>query len=341
MPGDRTTEKPTARRLRKARRDGDHPVSRVLIRFGALALLTVFAPFVLQALFESARQGLGDALSGVAPRASRLAFRVGVLAGPLLGAAALGAWVVGVWQTGGVLSVEPLRWDLRRLNPFGRLGQGLGSRVFAVAMALAAGLSMCGAACFVVRDMGAALAHSVGDGRAAIRLAVESCRRLGWWALGVSLVFAVVDGVFRFVEWIERHRMTPDEVRQEQRENQGDPELRQARQRVHRELSNAGTARELGRASLLVIGAPELAVALSYDPHRDIAPRVLLSGSGPVAATLAALAASLGVPVEHDTALAQALAAVPIDHEVPPARYADIAQALQRAGMFRPAAPQG
>jgi flagellar biosynthesis protein FlhB len=340
MPSDRKTEKPTARRLRKARREGDHPVSKLLVGFGALALLSTFAPFALQALFESARQGLADALSGAAPPTSRLAFRVGVLAGPLLGAAALGAWLVGLWQTRGVFSVEPLRWDLRRLNPFGRRGQGLGTRVFAVALALAAGLSMCGAAWLVMRDMGAALAHSVGDGRAAIRLAVESCRRLGWWALGVSLVFAIIDGIFRFIAWIERHRMTADEVRQEQRENQGDPELRQARRRVHQELANAGAARELGRASLLVIGAPELAVALSYDPHRDIAPRVLLSGSGPMAASLAALAASLGVPVEHDTALAHALAAVPIDHEVPPARYADIARALQRAGMFRPAGPQ-
>lgn len=340
MPSDRRTEKPTQRRLRRARRDGDHPVSRALVGFGALGLIMVFAPFALQALFENARQGLEAALAGVAPGASGLALRVGVLAGPLLGVAALGAWVVGVWQTGGVLSVEPLRWDLRRLSPFGRPGRGLGSRVFALSLGLVAGLSTCAAAWFVMRDMGAALAHSIGDGRAAMRLAVESCRRLGWLALGVTLVFAIVDGVFRFVEWLERHRMTPDELRQEQRENQGDPELRQARQRVHRELANGGAARELARASLLVIGAPELAVALSYDPHRDLAPRVLLSGSGPVAATLAALAASLGVPVEHDTALARALAALPIDQEVPPARYADIARALQRAGMFRPAGPR-
>jgi flagellar biosynthesis protein FlhB len=339
MPNDRKTEKPTQRRLRKARRDGDHPVSRALVGFGALTLIFVVAPFALEALFESTRQGLDDALAGVTPRPSGLALRVGVIAGPLLAAAALGAGIVGIWQTGGVLSIQPLRWDLRRLSPFGRPGRGLGSRVVALSLGLGAGLAMCAAAWFVLRDMGAALAHSVGDGHAAIRLAIESCRRLGWWALGVSLVFAIADGVFRFLEWLERHRMTPDEVRQEQRDSQGDPELRHARQRVHRELANAGTARELGRASLLVLGAPELAVALSYDPHRDVAPRVLLSGSGPVAATLAALAASLGVPIEHDTALAQALAAVPIDHEVPMARYADIARALQRAGLFRPAGP--
>ena len=45
---------------------------------------------------------------------------------------------------------------------------------------------------------------------------------------------------------------------------------------------------------------------------------------------------SLGVPIERDPALAHALAAVPVDHEVPRALYGDVARALQRAGSFRP-----
>jgi flagellar biosynthesis protein len=77
-------------------------------------------------------------------------------------------------------------------------------------------------------------------------------------------------------------------------------------------------------------------VALSYDPSRDNAPRVVVHGSGPLAAALEALAPSLGVPIERDPALAHALAAVPVDHEAPRALWGDIARALQRAGSFRP-----
>jgi flagellar biosynthesis protein FlhB len=336
MASERKTEPPTARRLRKARREGDHPVSRVLIGFGALALPLVFAPLAVEVLWASAHEALLSALAGVPPHPAELARRVGVLAGPPLGAAALGALFAGIWQTRGVLSLEPLRWDPRRLNPFGRSGQGLGARTFALTLALLTSTATCIAAWFILRDLGAALAGGVGDVHSALRLAAESCRRLVLWALGISLVIASADGLFRYRQWLERHRMSPDEVRREQREDQGDRELHQARQRVHRELANTGDARELAGASLLVLGAPRLAVALRYDPHRDIAPRVILRGSGVSAASLEALAASYGVPIQHDTALARALADVPIDEEIPQARYADIAKALQRAGMFRP-----
>jgi flagellar biosynthetic protein FlhB len=338
MPSDRKTEPPTPRRLRKARRDGDHPVSRALIGFGALALVLVFAPLAIEGLYRSSRESLLGALAGIPVQTSGLAWRVGVLAGPLLGAAALGALFAGMWQTRGVLSLAPLRWDLRRLNPFERSGQGLGMRALSLSVALAAAVATCTAAWLIVKDMAAVLAHAIGDPDAALSLAVESCRRLGHWALGVALVFASTDAVFSYLAWLERHRMTSDEVRQEQRDDQGDPGLEQTRQRVHRELSSSGAARELAGANLLVIGAPRLAVALSYDPHRDIAPRVIASGSGAVAATLEALAVSHGVPVEYDTPLARALAAVPLDQEIPKARYGDIARALQRAGMFRPSA---
>jgi flagellar biosynthesis protein FlhB len=337
MASDRKTEPPTARRLRKARRDGDQPVSRMLIGLGALALPMLFAPLALEGLWGSTREALFSALAGVPLQAGGLARRVGLLAGPLLGAAALGALFAGVWQTRGVLSLQPLRWNLRRLNPFGGSGEGLGARAFALSLALVTSVSTCIAAWFILRDLGAALADGIGDAHAALLVAAESCRRLVLWALGISLVFASADGIFRYRQWLERHRMTPDEVRQEQREDQGDRELYHARQRVHRELANSGdVARELARASLLVLGAPRLAVALRYDPHRDIAPRVILRGSGASAASLEALAASYGVPIEHDTGLARALAAVPIDEEIPKARYGDIAKALQRAGMFRP-----
>jgi flagellar biosynthetic protein FlhB len=296
----------------------------------------VFAPVALEALRDNARAWLVEAVRGGMPDPSGLAWRVGLLAGPLLGAAALGALIAGFAQTRGVFSLEPLRWDLERLNPLTRARRTFGAHAFTISLALAGGLVLIVAAVFILRDMGEVLAHGVGDARAASSLAVESCRRLGLWALGVTLAVAGADTVFRYGEWLARQRMTPDEVRRERREDQGDPELSQARQRVHRELANSGAAREMARANLLVLGAPRLAVALRYDPHRDVAPRVVLRGSGAVAASLEALAASHGVPIEHDTTLARQLASVPLDQEIPKSRYADIARALQRAGMFRP-----
>jgi flagellar biosynthesis protein FlhB len=130
--------------------------------------------------------------------------------------------------------------------------------------------------------------------------------------------------------------MSRDEVRQEQRENNGDPALRRARERIHRELSSGASAQEMAGVALLVFGAPRWAVALRYDTARDNAPRVVLRAVGARATTLQALAISHSVPIEHDTALARALASVPLDEEVPHKLYAEVAQALRRAGLFRP-----
>lgn len=338
MPSDRKTEPPTPRRLRKARRDGDHPVSRAVIGFGALAVTLVFAPLALEAMYSSSHAALLNALrpGSAPPAAGGIGLRVAAHTIPLLTGAALGALVTGIWQTGGVLSARPFRFDLGRLQPLATLRTGLAPRLLSLVLALVTAIALGIAAWSILRAAAPVLGESVGNAPAALQIAIESCRRLAWWALGISLVFAAIDAVYRQVEWRARHRMSPEEVRQEQRELQGDPELRQARQRVHRELANMGAARDLARASLLVLGAPNRAVALSYEPQRDNAPRVVVHGSGPLAAALEALAPSLGVPIERDATLARALAAVPVDHEVPRALYGDIARALQRAGAFRP-----
>src|SRR5688572_17564097 len=138
MPSDRKTEPPTPRRLRKARRDGDHPVSRAMIGFGALAVTLVFAPLALEALYSSSYAALRDALraGSVPPSASSLALRVAAHTTPLLGGAALGALVTGIWQTGGVLSARPFRFDLSRLIPLAALRTGLAPRLLSLALAL-------------------------------------------------------------------------------------------------------------------------------------------------------------------------------------------------------------
>ena len=337
MPSDRRTEPPTPRRLRRARREGDHPISRLLVGFGALAFLLVAAPFALDASYRSVSTTLTAALRGEPELlASGLASRVLGLAAPWIGAAAAGALLVGLWQTGAVLSTKPFSFNMARMTPFASSGASFGVRALSFGIALAGAIAMGGAAWLIARRMGSALAASVGDAAAALALATASCQALLGWALAISLLLATADGILQHVRWRDRNRMTREEVQQEQRENEGDPELRLARRRAHRELASSGTAAELARASLLVVGVPRLAVALIYDPASDAAPRVLLQGAGGFAATLEALAVRHGIPIEHDTALARALASVPLEREVPRAHYADIARALARVGRVRP-----
>jgi flagellar biosynthesis protein FlhB len=340
MPNDRKTEPPTARRLRRARREGDHPISRLLVASAALAGAVLVAPLALTTLQRTTLDAIAAALdSPAAPDASQIATHVGVIVSPVLGAAALGALLVGMWQTRGVLSARPLRWDLGRMSPFGR-ARGTGGGLLSRLVTSAAALATLAAAWLILENMGAALAHGVGDAPAALDLGVRAIARLAWGALAIALAASALDALHQHVTWRKRHRMTPEEVRRERRENEGDPEIRQARRQAHHELGGEAPLERVAGASLIIAGNPQIAVALGYDPLRDVAPRVLLRGSGALAMSIEALATSHGIPVEHDSELARALAQVPAGHDVPGAHYADVARALQRAGIVRAPSPR-
>jgi flagellar biosynthesis protein FlhB len=338
VSNDRKTEPPTPRRLRRARRDGDHPTSRLLVASGSMLCAVLAAPLVLKSLQRAVFDSLVSALhSPGAPAAHELASRVGAIVSPVLGAAALGALLIGLWQTQGVLSAKPFGWDLRRMSPFGRKrGAGSGLSLLITGIGSLATLAM---AWFVLKGMGPALAHGIGDLNAALELTVRALEQLIWGALVIGLATAALDALHQQVAWRARLRMTPEEARQERRENDGDPEIRQARRQVHLELGAGAQLERVAGASLIVLGTPQLAVALGYDAERDAAPRVTVRGSGALALSIEALATSYGVPVEHDGELARALAQVPVGHDIPRTLYADVARLLQHFGVVRPARP--
>src|SRR5690606_21428761 len=113
----------------------------------------VTAPLALEALYASAHDALLDTLrpGSTAPNARALALRVASLASPVLGGAALGAVITGIWQTGGVLSARPFRFDLGRLDPLAALRSGVGPRLVSLTLALTAVLALGAAAWSVLR----------------------------------------------------------------------------------------------------------------------------------------------------------------------------------------------
>ena len=73
---------------------------------------------------------------------------------------------------------------------------------------------------------------------------------------------------------------------------------------------------------------PKQAIAISYDPDNDKAPRVVASGRGLIAENIIALARQSDVPIHEDTVLTQALLQVDIEQVIPPDLYAVVAQLL-------------
>jgi flagellar biosynthesis protein FlhB len=333
MPSDRKTEPPTARRLRQARREGDHPISPALVAVAGLACAALLLPSACRWLVESTRELLQRSLQpGAEADLQGLLWRVAGLVSLVLGPAALAALVVGLGQTNAGLSLTPLGWNTRRLNPVQGLARAWSSTtLLTLARWLVSGAVLGLLGLRLLEARGAALAASIGSLRAAAHLAAELVQQLLWGALAVGLGAAIIDTLVVRRAWYARLRMTRDEVQRELRDNEGDAGLKQARQRVHRELSRNAQIDELPLAGLLVMGRPRLATALAYAPGRDAAPRILMHASGRLAQTLESLAPTYGVPVHEDPELARALAALPADEPIPGALYNAVAAALRTA----------
>lgn len=333
MASDRKTERPTAARLRRARREGDHAVSAPLVAVGALACFSAFAALAFDALLRDVRELLRAALAGdVQVPVDGIPIRVAWLVAPVVGVAAIGALLIGLWQTGGAFSMRPLAWRWERLSPWaGASPRSLSTRFFSALCLLVLVMLLGVSAWQVLRAAGPALAASVGSANAAASVAIELCRGIVLWALAVTLVVAIGDAVVNRHAWYTRLWMTRDEVRSEQRESEGDAGVKEARRRSHQELAKSQEVTRLEGCNLLVVGQPRLAIALRYDSAHDTAPRVLIQGTGGLAKTLEALAPVYGVPVHHDAALARTLAALPADEEIPKVHYAAVRAALQLA----------
>ncbi len=329
------SEPPTPRRLREARRRGDVATSRDLTAAGALAgaivALAATAGASVRVLASGLRSGIHRALdpeATVSPAISD-ALRSLLRAGwaPIAGAL-LGACLAGSLQARGLFSIEAVRFRWERLKP-----GGSGAGPLSPARLGALGLGIAKAA--VLLPVGALVAveklRALPDpGRLAPATLLPALGRI---TLGVAAPLVLVAVGFGLVDWVlalrrhgERLRMTRDEVRREQRDDQGDPSRRAERRRAHRALASAPPLR---RASCLVVNPTHVAVALHHDRARDDAPAGVAKGKGPTASRLRTLARRAGVPIVEDVALARALYRLAeIGDEIPEELYEPAAVVL-------------
>lgn len=328
------TEEPTPRKLRKAREDGDSPVSAALVQaFGFLAALAL-APAALGAAASRAA-GLIRAALEQTPRpasAAQIAIDVVLLTLPLLFAAAVAAAAVGFVQTGGMFVVKKLAPDLQRANPVNGIKNIFtGQRMLSVVRALVAALVVGWLAVRLLLDHAGDLAETAGSVSAASAVSGDLVRRLGWIAALVGLALAGADVLITRRAWFKRHRMTKDEVKREHKESEGDPEIKAARQRAHHEVLAGAMVAAVKDATVVVVNPTHLATALRYLEEEDEAPRIVAKGAGDLARRMIDAARAFGVPVVRDVPVARALSELEIGDEIPEELYEAVAEILREA----------
>jgi flagellar biosynthetic protein FlhB len=150
--------------------------------------------------------------------------------------------------------------------------------------------------------------------------------------LAVGIAFTavgVVDYLLQRLRFEASLRMTREELKEEIKREEGDPQIKARIRKLARELSQRRMMRDVPRATVVVTNPIHLAIALRYDKGSLGAPRVVAKGAGYVAHRIVETARRHGVPVVERKPVAQALyKAVKIGQEIPAALYQAIAEVL-------------
>ncbi|MGR4890391.1 flagellar type III secretion system protein FlhB [Sphingopyxis sp. LARHCG72] len=315
---DQKTEQPTAKKLADSAREGDVLMSRelatALMMLAAAGWIVAAGGWFVQSAGDLLRRGLTLTAADVADFAPAEALmRNGVeILLPLasLFALALGAAVAGPAMLGSIgWRGKALHFKGNRLNPLSGLKRMFGMQgATELGKALAKVLLLGTIGYWLVeKSLPAIMTMATTDLIAAIGLAGKAIGHAMLTLAGGLVVIALIDVP---VQWFQRNKrlmMSKQEVKDEMRQSDGAPELKQAqRQRAHDILS--GSARKaVSDATVVLTNPTHFSVALRYRPGVDAAPVVVARGRGDVALSIRELARGADVPILEYPQLTRAI----------------------------------
>jgi flagellar biosynthetic protein FlhB len=331
----------TQRKLQKARGDGQ--VSRsedlthlAVLGIGAVAVL-VLAPHLFNQLrLDMARQLHFDAsvllsIRNVFPRLTdavvlglggSMAFAAIIMTASVVASVASGGWV---------FSLTPLMPDLSRLNPISGFGNLLSKkRVITTAkMLLISGILFTVSTLFLRNGLVPISALLLQPSASAVAHLTQWITTGMGLLLLVLLLAAMVDVPLQKFLHAGEMKMSQQEVKQEHKESDGNPQIKQKQKQKQREMAQRASVTAVPRADFVVMNPTHYAVAIKYDEKTMGAPQVISKGSDLLALKIRDIARNHAIPVLQSPMLARALYAnAELDQDIPSALYTAVAQVL-------------
>lgn len=182
-------------------------------------------------------------------------------------------------------------------------------------------------------EMAAVTSASPGN---AVLLMFGICAEFLFVAFLVALSIGCVDYLFQHKEHLRKNRMSDKEMRDEQKEAEGDPHMKGSRRQRAQELSQNQLAARVPEADVIIVNPEHYAVALSWSRMPGSAPVCTAKGVDETALVIRRLAAQHGVPIQRDPPTARALyAATDVDHEIDHEHFAAVAAAIRFSDEIR------
>jgi flagellar biosynthesis protein FlhB len=313
------TEQPTERRRTEARERGNVARSVDLTAAGLmLGAATVFYALAvplyhtLAELMAALLRAAGRSHLDEADVVERFRTILQVIAPNLLAVILtmmLTAFVWNVVQIGVLIAPEALMPQVGRLNPLNGFRRIFSTRAL---MRLAVSLAKMGiVAAIAVWFIGGLLpqvTQLIALAPGATLFYMEGALvKLAFQLAAALVALALLDFLFQRWRLEQDLKMSRQEVRDEMKEMQGDPHIRQRRREAHRKVAQARELHQVRSADVVITNPTEIAVAIKYDPTKMPAPVVVAKGMGEIAASIRRIAIENRVPIIERKELARAL----------------------------------
>ncbi len=339
MSGEKT-EQPTSKRLRDSRQKGQvaksQDVTTAVLMSATFTTVAVSWDWLLRELKELIllptafytvpfEQAFQQVAYGVLTKAILLSLPV-VLVGFLAGLA--GSFL----QVGPLLSFEPIKPELKKLNPLEKAKQIFSIKNGIEFLKSALKVIIIGViVTLVIRSTIGPLTRLPYGGESALLASIGPIMK----ALAISVCAAYIsiagfDYFFQKYQHIKQLKMSKDEVKREYKESEGDPQIKGKRRQLHQELMANSQVQRTRKATVVVTNPTHLAVAIYYDEKDNTLPTVLAKGADHVAQQMKAAAREEGIPIMQNIPLARALYAdVAVDRYIPPDLIEPMAEVLR------------
>ena len=342
MAGEEKTEKATPKRRKDEREKGNVFSSGDLVT--AIFLLVVFysmrflGKFMLENLMRLITDGIGmtTSITVIDKQALGTLYTNGLewavmIAGPILVISSVITILISGAQTGFLFSAKALQPKFSKLNPLSGF-----KRMFSLrsAVEIVKGLLKLVVIGYVVygelserlRALPRLLDMEPLQGAVYLGDAVLSLVT----SIGILFILiSILDYLYQWWEHEKNLKMSKQEVKEEYKQMEGDPQVKNKIKQRQREMSQKRMMQKVPQADVIIRNPTHYAVAIQYIPEKNNAPVVVAKGADEVARRILKIAEENDVPMTENKPLARALyESVDLDREIPPELYRAVAEVL-------------
>jgi type III secretion protein U len=339
MAGEKT-EEPTHKRLRDARQKGQVAQSKDLT--STILLITAFTVIglgwrgylaTLQELMVMPSHFYDVPFEDAFPQVmTAVLMKVIAITLPILVAVLIAAIASSFFQVGAILSFEPIMPKFDKLNPFNKLKEMFGIKgIIELIKNLVKTVFLGVLIVIVIRDLVDAIVRIPYAGLdGLLEILGPVMKKLATNVALAYVVFGAFDYFLQKRQHIKGLRMSKEEVKQEYKEMEGNPEIKSKRKQLQKELMNQNTMQKTRKSTVLVTNPTHRAVALDYKKGRTKLPVVVAKGEGFLAQKMIEIAKEEGIPIMQNVPLARALFdEVPVDQFIPADLIEPVAEVLR------------